>query len=48
MKAVASVEDGAMHPEEGEVAGVDLVEGGLGGGCIIGGEGCEVGDGRGI
>ncbi len=47
-KAVSGVEDGAMHPAEGEVAGADMVEGGLGGGCVTGGEGYEVGDGSSI
>ncbi len=39
-KAVTGVEDEAMQPAEGEVAGADVVEGGLGGGCVTGGEGC--------
>ncbi len=46
--AIAGVEDGAMYQVEGEVTGVDLVEGGLGGGCVMGGERCEVGDGGGV
>ncbi len=45
MKAVANIEDGAMRPAEGEVARADMVEGGLGGGCVMGGVGCEVGNG---
>ncbi len=43
MKAVASIKDGAMCPAEGEVAGADMVKGGLGGGDAMGGEWCKVG-----
>ncbi len=42
-KAVTGVEDGAVCPAEGEIAGADTVEGGQGGGGCTRGEGCKVG-----
>ncbi len=48
MNAIAGGEDGARCPAEGEVAGVDVAEGGLGGGGGGGREWCEVGDSGGV
>ncbi len=47
-EAVTNVDDGAVCPVEGEVAGADVVEGELGGGGVGGREWCEVGDGGGV